>query len=197
MEQKTTKEKILDAALDLFSERGYDGIGVDLIAECAGIKGPSLYRHFNSKEDILSALMEKLDIYYINCFGSESKPGKVPENMDELMEIAREKLEYSMTDPYIRKIRKFLSMEQFHSPHMAQLATSHFTQGVQVVFRQLFQGMMENGSMRKDDPDMVALQFASPVTLILQTYDRQPEKEEEIRERIEKHFEHFIKLYQV
>lgn len=197
MEQKTTKEKILDAALELFSERGYDGTGVDLIAESAGIKGPSLYRHFSSKEDILSALIEKLDLYYDECFGTESSPGKIPESMDELLLVAEKKLEYAMTDPNIRKIRKFMSMEQFHNPHMAQLATIHFTQGVQVVFRQLFQGMMENGSMRKDDPDMVALQFASPVTLILQTYDRQPEKETEIRERIEKHFEHFVKLYQV
>ena len=47
----TTKEKILDSALTLFSEKGYDGVGVDLIAEKVGLKGPSIYKHFKGKEE--------------------------------------------------------------------------------------------------------------------------------------------------
>ena len=61
MEKMTTKDRILDSALTLFSEKGYDGVGVDLIAENAGIKGPSLYKHFKGKEDILNALIEKAE----------------------------------------------------------------------------------------------------------------------------------------
>lgn len=34
----------------IISEKGYDGVGVDLIAENAGLKGPSLYRHYKGKE---------------------------------------------------------------------------------------------------------------------------------------------------
>ena len=49
----TTKERILEEALTLFAEKGYDGTGVDQIAECVGIKGPSLYKHFKGKEDNL------------------------------------------------------------------------------------------------------------------------------------------------
>ena len=52
--QISTKERILDAALILFSEKGYDGVGMDLIAETVGLKGPSLYRHYKGKEDILN-----------------------------------------------------------------------------------------------------------------------------------------------
>ena len=52
MKDMPTKERILYAALDLISEKGYDGVGVDLIAENAGLKGPSLYRHYKGKEDI-------------------------------------------------------------------------------------------------------------------------------------------------
>ena len=57
MEKIKTKDKILLAALDLFSERGYDEASIDLIAEAVGIKGPSIYAHYKGKEDILDSLI--------------------------------------------------------------------------------------------------------------------------------------------
>ena len=43
MERIKTKDRILFAALDLFSEKGYDQTSIDLVAEAVGIKGPSIY----------------------------------------------------------------------------------------------------------------------------------------------------------
>ena len=54
----STKEKILDAALTLFAENGYDGTSVEQIASIVGIKAPSLYKHYKGKEDILNALID-------------------------------------------------------------------------------------------------------------------------------------------
>jgi AcrR family transcriptional regulator len=54
----STKEKILDAALTLFAENGYDGTSVEQIANIVGIKAPSLYKHYKGKEDILNALID-------------------------------------------------------------------------------------------------------------------------------------------
>ena len=54
----STKEKILDAALTLFAENGYDGTSVEQIANVVGIKAPSLYKHYKGKEDILNALID-------------------------------------------------------------------------------------------------------------------------------------------
>jgi len=51
----STKEKILDAALTLFAENGYDGTSVEQIANIVGIKAPSLYKHYRGKEEILNA----------------------------------------------------------------------------------------------------------------------------------------------
>lgn len=53
----TTKERILEAALTLFAENGYDGTSVEQIATEVGIKAPSLYKHYKGKEDILNALI--------------------------------------------------------------------------------------------------------------------------------------------
>lgn len=51
--------RILRAATRLFNERGFHGVAVDEIGEQAGATGAAIYRHFSSKEEILSTLFEE------------------------------------------------------------------------------------------------------------------------------------------
>ena len=55
-----TKQRILNVALDLFTEQGYDGTSLREIAEQLGVTKAALYYHFESKEDILMALHLRL-----------------------------------------------------------------------------------------------------------------------------------------
>jgi AcrR family transcriptional regulator len=55
-----TKQRILEVALDLFTEQGYDGTSLRQIAEQLGVTKAALYYHFESKEDILMALHMRL-----------------------------------------------------------------------------------------------------------------------------------------
>lgn len=50
------RDEILDAAARLFADRGYPGTGVDDIGAAVGITGPSVYKHFPSKDAILVAI---------------------------------------------------------------------------------------------------------------------------------------------
>jgi AcrR family transcriptional regulator len=54
------EQQILQAAEELFYERGFDATGVDAIAEKAGITGGAIYRHFASKDEILGVLFDHL-----------------------------------------------------------------------------------------------------------------------------------------
>ena len=54
-----TKERILREALRLFSQKGYDAVSVEQIADAVGIKAPSLYKHYKSKQDIFDAIFEE------------------------------------------------------------------------------------------------------------------------------------------
>ncbi|MFP4021101.1 MAG: TetR/AcrR family transcriptional regulator [Halanaerobium sp.] len=56
----TTREKILNKALDLFAENGYHGTSMREIAAAVGIKSSSIYNHFSGKEDIFSELFNYL-----------------------------------------------------------------------------------------------------------------------------------------
>ena len=53
------REHILDAALQLFVEKGYQGTTMDDIGAVLNIKGPSLYKHVRSKHDLLAELMSR------------------------------------------------------------------------------------------------------------------------------------------
>ena len=55
---RDTKDRILDAALDLFIERGYDKTSLREIAEQVGVTKAALYYHFASKKEIFRTLMQ-------------------------------------------------------------------------------------------------------------------------------------------
>lgn len=195
MEKMTTKDRILDSALTLFSEKGYDGVGVDLIAENAGIKGPSLYKHFKGKEDILNALIEKAESYYEANFGSTDDPGKTPASMNELVTLSLKRILFTLHDPMIRKVRRMLTMEQFRNQSIALLTTKYNIDSVQGLYQRIFQEMMDNGIMEQDDPKLLSMSFAAPVSLLIQMCDREPEREQEAMERIEIYFRYFAEQH--
>jgi AcrR family transcriptional regulator len=53
------QELILEAAIQLFHERGYHATGVDDIGEAVDVSGPAIYRHYASKEEILVDAIER------------------------------------------------------------------------------------------------------------------------------------------
>ncbi|HEY9898192.1 MAG TPA: TetR/AcrR family transcriptional regulator [Pantanalinema sp.] len=50
---------VLESALRLFSERGYDAVGVQEIVEGAGVTKPTLYHHFKSKQGLFETLLDE------------------------------------------------------------------------------------------------------------------------------------------
>src|SRR5262245_28094824 len=54
-----TRERILDAAESLFADRGFDGTALRDVAVRVGIRTPSLYNHFASKEALYAAVLER------------------------------------------------------------------------------------------------------------------------------------------
>jgi AcrR family transcriptional regulator len=55
-----TKSRILDTAITLFAERGFDACTMRDIAGAVGIKAPAIYNHYSSKDDVLAAAMEHI-----------------------------------------------------------------------------------------------------------------------------------------
>lgn len=191
----STKQRILDEALTLFAENGYDGTGVDLIAERVGIKGPSLYKHYKGKEEILNALIDAAEERYEEYFGSEKHIGKLPQSREEFIKVTMERISFTMRDPVIRKTRMLLVQEQFRNERISEVTTRHQLDGIQMMFAKIIKGMMDEGIVKNDDPELLAVELTAPAVLQIARSDRQPQYEEECMEYIEKHLRHFCKVY--
>ena len=191
----STKERILQEALTLFAENGYDGTGVEQIAEKVGIKAPSLYKHFKGKEDILNALIDSAEEYYEESFGSEQHIGEISGNRDDFVRATMSRIAFTMHDPMIRKIRKFLVQEQFRNERLAEITTRHQLVGIQKMYEKIIEEMMKNGLFIYDDPALLSIELVSPVVLWVSKADRQPQYEQEIMECIKKHISHFCDVY--
>jgi AcrR family transcriptional regulator len=77
-------QRILDAAEELFYERGFDGVGVDAIAEKAGISGGGIYRHFSGKGEILAVLFDSaIDSVLEHIPAPSDNPGQDLRNLIE------------------------------------------------------------------------------------------------------------------
>lgn len=191
----STKDKILDEALTLFAENGYDGTGVEQIAEAVGIKAPSLYKHFKGKEDILNTIIDSAEVRYDEFFGSDRNIGRLPENKEQFIQMAMEKVSFTMHDPMIPKIRKFFVQEQFRSERLAEITTRHQLDGIQRMYTRIIEGMMNEGLFKKDDPSLLATELTAPVVVLIAKADRQPRCEKEILKSIEKHIGHFCEVF--
>ena len=191
----STKQRILDEALTLFAKNGYDGTGVDLIAERVGIKGPSLYKHYKGKEEILNALIDAAEERYEEYFGSEKHIGKLPQSREEFIKVTMERISFTMRDPVIRKTRMLFVQEQFRNERISEVATRHQLDGIQRMFAKIIKGMMDEGIVKNDDPELLAVELTAPAVLQIARSDRQPQYEEECMEYIEKHLRHFCKVY--
>lgn len=76
------REKIMQCALDLFYARGYDAVGVQEIAEKAGVTKPTLYYYFGSKYGLLETLMkEKMAVVNDAMRKAADYHGDVPETL--------------------------------------------------------------------------------------------------------------------
>ena len=69
---QNTRDRILDVALDLFTEQGFDGTSLREIAEQLGVTKAALYYHFESKDDILMALHMRLHEFGKDALGKMS-----------------------------------------------------------------------------------------------------------------------------
>lgn len=192
MEKVSTKERLMETALTLFSQKGYAATSVDEIAESIGIKGPNLYKYFKGKEDLFNEITKARDASYRDNMGFDPKIVEGIHDGASLKEFSLRQIKYTISDDHIIKLRKMLSIEQFRDEYLGDQATLHQMTNPMNLYINLFSRMMEAGEIRKCDPEVLALEYIAPVTVLIQVCDRRPEKKDEILKQIEDFIDLFI-----
>ena len=192
-----TKERILVAALEMFSQNGYAGTNIRELSASLGLVKSGVYKHFESKEAIWNALLDQMITYYADHFGSAEHLPPVPDSPEEFITMSMQMVNFTMHDEKIIMTRKVLTLEQFRDVRARELATKHFLTGLTDIFTRIFTSMMAKGLLRKDNPEMLAFAYTAPISTLIHLCDREPDKTEEAIARVEAFSRHFVKTYGV
>ena len=190
-----TKERILAAALEMFSQNGYAGTNIRELSASLGLVKSGVYKHYESKEAIWNALLDQMVTYYGERFGSPEHLPPVPDSLEEFVQMTMQMVNITVHDEKIIMTRKVLALEQFRDDRARELATKHFLTGLTDMFTHVFTGMMEKGLLRQDDPQMLAFAYTAPISALIHLCDREPEKTEDAIRKIEAFSRHFINTY--
>lgn len=192
---KDTKERILSAALEMFSRNGYAGTNIRELTASLGLGKSSMYRHFESKEEIWNALLDEMVSYYDEHFGSAAHLPKIPDSTEELIEMTMRMADFTIHDEKVVMTRKVLQIEQYRDERACALASKHFLTGLKEMFTSVFAAMIEKGLLKNDDPEMLALAYTAPISVLIHQCDRNPEEIPEMMAQIETFARHFVKTY--
>ena len=203
MKQEDTKQKILDKALELFAAQGYDSVSVGEIAKAVGIKAPSLYNHFPSKQAIFDAIVEstaaqyeadtdKIDIHVQNA--GQDIPICTEITADALFEKVRQIFEYSLHNETISRFRRMMTLAQFRSHELAALYSKRYVERILAYHAGIFRALIAAGEICAEDPDALAMLYVAPVLTLIGVCDRQPEREAECLEKLSHHVRLFFRM---
>ena len=190
-----TKERILAAALEMFSQNGYAGTNIRELSASLGLVKSGVYKHYESKEAIWNALLDQMIAYYAEHFGSAEHLPPVPDSPEGLVDMTMRMVNFTVRDERIIMTRKVLTLEQYRDVRARELATKHFLTGLTDMFTHVFTGMMDKGLLRRDDPKMLAFAYTAPISALIHLCDREPEKTEEAIRQVEAFSHHFIQTY--
>lgn len=200
MDRGNTKQEILKASLELFSVQGFEATSISQIADAVGIRKASLYSHFDSKQAILNAIVkEVLEQYGKHSIFARANWEKDADNLpltaDEAVGMIQGQIRYILHDPAISRSRKMLVIEQFQNPSLAKLQTKQNYEDIMHYFTGLVGFLIRQGALAEDDPEMMAAQLCLPISVWINLCDREPEREQEVMELVERHIRQFFRLY--
>jgi AcrR family transcriptional regulator len=199
-----TKQRILDEALTLFSEKGYANVFVGDIAERVGIKAPSLYKHYKNKQAIFDAIIEEMNNRFeqqaqtLNINGTDpTADAEIYKNMDEdqLVKLGNDLFEYYLHDEYTKRFRKMLTLEQFKDKDLAKVYSKQYFD-MPLSYQGMLLGLIASqGMLVTDNASIMTIHFYAPIYMLLTLCDREPERENEALRLLEEHIRQFDKLY--
>ena len=114
---------------------------------------------------------------------------------EQLVRLGCDLFLYYLHDDYTRRFRKMLTIEQFHDKELADLYTKLYVDDPLSYQGMLLGLMAAAGVLHTDDAKIMTLHFYAPIYYLLTLCDRNPEREGEALETLEKHIKQFDRLY--
>lgn len=139
------KEEILNSALIEFEDRTYNAVTMERLAECAGLSKAGIYAHFNSKEEIFHALLDRTT-QQLRDF-----QGWLPDEdltLPELIDIYLDRLYRTFNSPTTISIFRLLLAESARAPNLVTRWREEVAYGLQQRAQLIIQRYIDRGVIR-------------------------------------------------
>ncbi|MEN8146296.1 MAG: helix-turn-helix domain-containing protein [Campylobacterota bacterium] len=191
---KSTKDLILKASMELFSEYGYKAASVRKIAAKVGIRESALYNHFTNKEEIFKAVAATLF----------STPTSASQSEKSIAERAKDGKKFLFSfivgyklmtfDAKNERLFRILMIELLQNKTIRDSFKSEFHNNNIKMLSEAFFVMMQEDLIRSGDPKLMATEFLSPLFYLrlqvtLMKIDNEPTTS--LSTQFEKHLEFF------
>jgi AcrR family transcriptional regulator len=158
-------DEVLDAALDLFIEKGYAAARVEDIARRAGLSKGAVYLYFPSKEAILAALVRRAIVPIAESAVATlgAAPGNPRDTFLMLFRLMRERLGH----PRVLAIPKLIVREVGAFPELAEMYRREVIDRALPVLVGVVRRGVENGLFRPVDPELAVRSIIGPIAMHL------------------------------
>lgn len=202
--EKPTKEKIFEAAINLFAEKGFDATSMREIAEAVGIKKASLYSHYKGKDEILEKIVE-YPLSRVMAIGEQDVGTEefiATMGIEGFIDSSGEVLKSWLEDPYMDKIFRIIHIELYHNQQVKKFY-SQLWDTAYSFWESNFSIMIKQRLVKPFDPKILAMEFISFFQneftdyFLLRYGDTPGSFSEEYEDRLKLHAEFIVNLIKV
>lgn len=128
-----TKDSILETALSLFAQYGYEAVSTQQIAMALNITKGALYKHYESKQAIFDSILERME--RTDAISAEDfampldNEGPCNATIEDLIAYSRAMFAYWTRDAFASRFRRMLTVEQYKNERMQALMRQYLTSG--------------------------------------------------------------------
>jgi AcrR family transcriptional regulator len=158
----STREKILDAAIDLISKKGFDAVSIREIAAAVSIREGAIYNHFKSKDQILDTIID----FFIHELTHSVPIDNTDDLLDQLgpkkfVELRTKMSLPSINNPRMIKIWRIISIELYHNKKIKKIFEYVMFELPIESWERTFSTMIQKKIIKKYDPKLLAREFYS------------------------------------
>ena len=152
--QNSTRERILLTAIELFAERSYEAVSIRDITRTLGVNEATLYNHFKNKEDLLNAILLRLDETLITPGFSALPPeifqGEGPFDLTGFLISGAKRFFSSAEKNKILPTWRILMMNQYRYETAHNSVQEHILDAPVRFFTQILEHLKAEGRIKSD-----------------------------------------------
>ena len=159
-----TRQAILDAALELFADKGYFGTSLRDVASAVGVRESALYNYFKSKEALFDALILAHEHTKTQRLASLAGDGPIVDARAWLERLALGSIE-SFLDPREQMLFRLLMSDGIRLARIGRFNLQERLGSGPERMQQLMRRLISDGWLRKADPKLLWMTFVGPLLL--------------------------------